>query len=62
MQTLPDGRVIEVRSHAMEDQGYVNTYTDITQRYLDAKELRETEQWLRLITDNVPALIALRWR
>ncbi|USH02206.1 PAS-domain containing protein [Grimontia kaedaensis] len=58
VQTLPDGRVIEVRSHAMEDQGYVNTYTDITQRYLDAKELRETEQWLRLITDNVPALIA----
>ncbi|WP_394212185.1 NahK/ErcS family hybrid sensor histidine kinase/response regulator [Enterovibrio calviensis] len=58
VQTLPDGRVIEVRSHAMEDDGYVNTYTDITQRYLDAKELRETEQWLRLITDNVPALIA----
>ncbi|MEI8608239.1 PAS-domain containing protein [Enterovibrio sp. Hal110] len=58
VQTLPDGRVIEVRSHAMEEEGYVNTYTDITQRYLDAKELRETEQWLRLITDNVPALIA----
>lgn len=58
VQTLPDGRVIEVRSHAMDDGGYVNTYTDITQRYLDAKELRETEQWLRLITDNVPALIA----
>ncbi|MDD1793827.1 PAS domain-containing protein [Enterovibrio sp. ZSDZ42] len=58
VQTLPDGRVIEVRSHAMDDDGYVNTYTDITQRYLDAKELRETEQWLRLITDNVPALIA----
>lgn len=58
VQTLNDGRVIEVRSHAMDDQGYVNTYTDITQRYLDAKELRETEQWLRLITDNVPALIA----
>lgn len=58
VQPLNDGRVIEVRSHAMDDQGYVNTYTDITQRYLDAKELRETEQWLRLITDNVPALIA----
>ncbi|SKA46408.1 hybrid sensor histidine kinase/response regulator [Enterovibrio nigricans] len=58
VQTLSDGRVIEVRSHAMDNADYVNTYTDITQRYLDAKELRETEQWLRLITDNVPALIA----
>ncbi|WP_434356636.1 PAS-domain containing protein [Parasalinivibrio latis] len=57
-QILEDGRVIEVRSHSMGDGGYVNTYTDITQGYLYAETLRENEQWLRLITDNVPALIA----
>ncbi len=57
-QILEDGRVIEVRSHAMGDGGYVNTYTDITQGHLYAETLRENEQWLRLITDNVPALIA----
>ncbi|MFD2176484.1 NahK/ErcS family hybrid sensor histidine kinase/response regulator [Veronia pacifica] len=58
IQTLADGRVIEVRSHSMGGDAYVNTYTDITQGYQDARELRENAQWLRLITDNVPALIA----
>ncbi|WP_235869394.1 PAS domain-containing protein [Veronia nyctiphanis] len=58
IQSLPDGRVIEVKSHNMGGEAYVNTYTDITQGYQDARELRENAQWLRLITDNVPALIA----
>lgn len=53
-----NGYVIEVRTHAMPDGGYVNTYTDITERYQYAETLKESEQWIRLITDHVPALIA----
>ncbi|QEQ95280.1 NahK/ErcS family hybrid sensor histidine kinase/response regulator [Neptunomonas concharum] len=53
-----NGQVIEVRTHAMPDGGYVNTYTDITERYQYAETLKESEQWIRLITDHVPALIA----
>ena len=50
--------IIEVKTHAMPDGGYVNTYTDITERYQYAETLKESEQWIRLITDHVPALIA----
>ncbi|WP_415911330.1 NahK/ErcS family hybrid sensor histidine kinase/response regulator [Neptuniibacter sp. QD37_11] len=52
------GQVIEVRTHPMPQGGFVNTYTDITERHRYAESLRQNEQWIRLITDNVPALIA----
>lgn len=52
------GQVIEVRTHPMPKGGFVNTYTDITERHRYAESLRQSEQWIRLITDNVPALIA----
>ncbi len=52
------GRVVEVRTHPMPHGGFVNTYTDITERHQYAESLRQQEQWLRLITDNVPAQIA----
>lgn len=52
------GQVIEVRTHPMPQGGFVNTYTDITERHRYAETLRQSEQWIRLITDNVPALIA----
>ncbi len=57
-QRLADGRVLEVRTHPMPAGGFVNTYTDITERYRYAETLRESERWVRLITDQVPALIA----
>jgi PAS domain S-box-containing protein len=38
--------------------GFVNTFTDITERYQHAQTLSESERWIRLITDHVPALIA----
>lgn len=57
-QVLADGRVIEVRNHPMPDGGFINTYTDITERHQHAQQLRESERWIRLITDQVPALIA----
>lgn len=57
-QRLLDGRVIEIKTHPMQSGGYVNTYTDITEHYRYAENLRESERWIRLITDHVPALIA----
>ena len=57
-QTLPDGRVIEIRTHPTLSRGYVNTYTDITELHQYAETLRKSEQWIRLITDNIPALVA----
>ncbi|BES73279.1 PAS domain-containing protein [Marinobacter nanhaiticus D15-8W] len=53
-----DGRVLEIRTHPMADGRYVNTYTDITERYRYAETLRESERWIRVVTDHVPALIA----
>ncbi|MFR0690697.1 hybrid sensor histidine kinase/response regulator NahK/ErcS' [Enterobacterales bacterium AE_CKDN230030158-1A_HGKHYDSX7] len=57
-QRLFDGRVLEIRTHALPTGGFVNTFTDITERYRHAEALRESERWIRLITDQVPALIA----
>ncbi|MBC3364262.1 hybrid sensor histidine kinase/response regulator NahK/ErcS' [Pseudomonas sp. SWRI154] len=57
-QRLSDGRVLEVRTHPLPTGGYVNTFTDITERYQHAEALSESERWIRLITDHVPALIA----
>ncbi|SEQ14590.1 PAS domain S-box-containing protein [Amphritea atlantica] len=57
-QSLRNGQVIEIRTHPIQEGGFVNTYTDITERHQYAETLRESEQWIRLITDHVPALIA----
>ncbi|MFW1677759.1 NahK/ErcS family hybrid sensor histidine kinase/response regulator [Pontibacter sp. JAM-7] len=57
-QRSDKGQVVEVRTHPMPEGGFVNTYTDITERHRYAESLRESEQWIRLITDNVPAMIA----
>ena len=57
-QRLFDGRVLEIRTHPLPTGGFVNTFTDITERYQHAEALSESERWIRLITDHVPALIA----
>ncbi len=57
-QRLYDGRVLEIRTHPLPMGGFVNTFTDITERYQHAEALSESERWIRLITDHVPALIA----
>ncbi|ULT68701.1 hybrid sensor histidine kinase/response regulator NahK/ErcS' [Pseudomonas sp. BC42] len=57
-QRLSDGRVLEIRTHPLPTGGFVNTFTDITERYQHAEALSESERWIRLITDHVPALIA----
>ncbi|WXL24133.1 hybrid sensor histidine kinase/response regulator NahK/ErcS' [Ectopseudomonas mendocina] len=55
---LFDGRMLEVRTHPLPTGGFVNTFTDITERHRHAEALSESERWIRLITDHVPALIA----
>ncbi|WGL63495.1 PAS domain-containing protein [Pseudomonas sp. CW003PS] len=55
---LFDGRMLEVRTHPLPTGGFVNTFTDITERHRQAQALSDSERWIRLITDHVPALIA----
>ncbi|QTP60185.1 PAS domain-containing protein [Billgrantia antri] len=55
---LGDGRVVEVRGHAMPGGGQVLTFTDVTERIRHAETLREREHWIRTITDELPAMIA----
>lgn len=57
-QRRADGRVIEIRAHPLPNGNFVNTFTDITERYHHAEVLRKREEWIRLITDHVPAMIA----
>jgi len=54
----PDGTVLAVRGNPMPNGGYVNTYMDITQQKQIEEALRESEQNIRIYTDNVPVLIA----
>lgn len=56
-QVLSNGKVLEIRTHPMPEGGFVNTYTDITERSQAVKALAESEQRIRVITDTVPALI-----
>ena len=57
-QRLADGRVLDVCIHALPEGSYVATFTDITERYKHAQALQKSENWIRLITDHVPAMIA----
>lgn len=54
----PDGTVLEVKGNPMPNGGYVNTYMDITNHKRVEEALRESEQNIRIYTDNVPVLIA----
>ena len=57
-QTLTDGTVLEIRDHRLNNGKIIKTYSDITERHRYAESLRKSESWLRLITDNVPAMNA----
>ncbi|GAC04771.1 hybrid sensor histidine kinase/response regulator [Paraglaciecola chathamensis] len=58
VQTLSNGTVLEIRDHRLINGKLIKTYTDITVRHRYAESLEKNERWLRLITDNVPAMIA----
>ncbi|TYC60598.1 PAS domain S-box protein [Rhodobacterales bacterium] len=65
----PNGQVIAVSGTPLPNGGFVTTYSDVTedrQRQLKlertveerTRALQQSEDWLRLVTDNIPALIA----
>ena len=56
-RTRPNGVVLEVRGTPLPDGGFVTIYTDITERMQTGKALCDSEAELRLLTDNVPAMI-----
>ena len=58
VQTLSNGTVVEIRDHHLSNGKLIKTFTDITERHRYAESLKKSERWLRLITDNVPAMIA----
>jgi len=65
----PSGQVIAVHGTPLPQGGFVTTYSDVTeerrrQEKLErtveerTRALRQSEDWLRLVTNNIPALIA----
>lgn len=65
----PNGQIIAVSGTPLPQGGFVTTYSDVTedrkrQQTLEktveerTRALRQSEDWLRLVTDNIPALIA----
>ena len=58
VQTLGSDVVVEIRVNQLRDGKIIKTYSDITERHHYAQSLQENEKRLRLITDNVPAMIA----
>jgi diguanylate cyclase (GGDEF)-like protein/PAS domain S-box-containing protein len=56
-RTRPNGTVLEIRGTPLPNGGFVSIYTDITERKQTEKALRDGEAELRLLTDNVPAMI-----
>lgn len=53
----PDNREIEMHGIPMPGGGYLSTFTDITEYKRNEQALRESEQSVRLYTDNAPAML-----
>lgn len=55
---LEDGAVTELRVDPLSGGGIVVTANDVTERVRAAEALRDSERRIRIVTDNVPVLIA----
>jgi len=55
---LPDGSSTELRIDPLTGGGIVVTASDVTERVRAAEALRDSERRIRIVTDNVPVLIA----
>jgi Na+/proline symporter/signal transduction histidine kinase len=55
---LAGGAVTELRVDPLSGGGIVVTASDVTERVRTAEALRDSERRIRIITDNVPVLIA----
>src|SRR5262249_903849 len=55
---LPDGAITELRVDPLTGGGIVVTANDVTERVRAAEALRDSERRIRIVTDNVPVLIA----
>lgn len=57
VQHVRDDLILE-REVSLINDALLFTFKDITSQHNYAETLRENERWIRLITDNIPALIA----
>ncbi|WP_119302706.1 NahK/ErcS family hybrid sensor histidine kinase/response regulator [Dongia deserti] len=55
---LPDGSFTDLRIDPLTGGGIVVTASDVTERVRAAEALRDSERRIRIVTDNVPVLIA----
>ncbi|MEM0911102.1 MAG: ATP-binding protein [Pseudomonadota bacterium] len=58
IQKIHDDLILERCISTLGANSILYTFTDITSKYQYAKHLQENERWVRMITDNIPALIA----
>jgi len=58
VERYPDGRWIRIEDRRTADDGYVGLWTDVTELKHTERALQARLEELRLITDNVPMLIA----
>ncbi len=58
VQKIHDDLILERSISFLAPNSILYTFTDITSKYQYAQTLQENERWVRMITDNIPALIA----
>ena len=57
---LPNGTAIEIRGNPMPGGGFVISYTDVTELMRTAQALRQSEERLSRIADNLPGTVYRR--
>lgn len=58
IQIISDDLVVERNITVLPDGNTLCTFTNITSQHHHAETMKQNENWIRMITDNVPALIA----